>query len=115
MLRRRYLASGVSTAILVALLIFSFIPVIMMVMMSFKDSLYIYLDFFALPNPIQWSNYSTALLDLVGPAARTLVMAAISIAGIMFFSCLAAYAFARLKFLGKEFLFYLIIFIFLVP
>lgn len=115
MLRRSVVTSSINTVILLALLIFSFIPVIMMLVMSFKDSLFIYIDFFALPNPIMWSNYSAALLDLLGPAVRTLVMAAVSITGIMFFACLAAYAFARLKFLGKEFLFYLIIFIFLVP
>ena len=115
MLKRTVLNSGVSTLILLAILFFSFVPVLMMLTMSLKDSILIYGDFWAPPIPPQWSNYNRALLDLLGPAVRTVVMAGVSIFGITLFSCLAAYAFARLKFFGKEFLFYLIIFIFLVP
>jgi ABC-type glycerol-3-phosphate transport system permease component len=115
MTKRANLNSVLSTVVLLSILFFSFVPVIMMVAMSLKDSILIYGDFWALPIPPMWSNYNRALLDLVAPAARTIIMAAVSIVGITFFSCLAAYAFARLKFFGKELLFYLVIFIFLVP
>ena len=115
MLKKANLTSGISTAILLLILFFSFVPVLMMVTMSLKDSIVIYGDFWAPPIPPVWANYSRALFDLVAPAIRTVVMAAVSIIGITFFSCLSAYAFARLKFFGKEFLFYLVVFIFLVP
>ncbi|MCS6848456.1 MAG: carbohydrate ABC transporter permease [Anaerolineae bacterium] len=115
MTKRANLTSSLSVLALLAILFFSFVPVIMMVTMSLKDSILIYGDFWAPPIPPMWSNYNRALLDLLAPAARTITMAAVSIVGITFFSCLAAYAFARLKFFGKEFLFYLVIFIFLVP
>lgn len=115
MTKRANLTSGLSILVLLVILFFSFVPVIMMVTMSLKDSILIYGDFWALPIPPMWSNYNRALLDLVAPAARTIIMAIVSIVGITFFSCLAAYAFARLKFFGKEFLFYLVVFIFLVP
>lgn len=115
MIKRAALTSSISIFILLLILLFSFIPVIMMVTMSLKDSIVIYGDFWSAPIPPVWSNYNKALLDLVGPAVRTIVMAAVSIIGITLFSCVAAYAFARLKFFGKEFLFYMVIFIFLVP
>jgi ABC-type glycerol-3-phosphate transport system permease component len=114
-IKRAALGSSLSMVVLLFILFLSFVPVIMMITMSLKDSIVIYGDFWAPPIPPVWSNYNKALFDLVGPAIRTLVMAAVSIAGITLFSCLAAYAFARLKFFGKEFLFYLVIFIFLVP
>lgn len=115
MTKRANLNSGFSTVILLVILFFSFVPVLMMLAMSLKDSIVIYGDFWAPPIPPVWSNYNRALFDLVAPAVRTVAMAAVSIIGITFFSCLAAYAFARLKFFGKEFLFYLVVFIFLVP
>jgi ABC-type glycerol-3-phosphate transport system permease component len=115
MIKKAVLSSGFSMTILLLVLFFSFVPVIMMVTMSLKDSIVIYGDFWAPPIPPVWANYNKALFDLVAPAIRTIVMAAVSILGITLFSCLAAYAFARLKFFGKEFLFYLVIFIFLVP
>ncbi|MCL5995860.1 MAG: carbohydrate ABC transporter permease [Chloroflexi bacterium] len=115
MIKRATFNNSISVTILLVILFFSFVPVIMMVTMSLKDSILIYGDFWAPPLPLQWSNYNRALLDLVWPALRTVAVAAVSIIGITLFSCLAAYAFARLKFFGKEFLFMLIVFIFLVP
>ncbi len=115
MLKRANLNGGFSLFVLGMILLFSFVPVIMMVTMSLKDSIVIIGDFWAPPFPPMWSNYNKALLDLLGPAVRTIIVAAVSIIGITLFSCVAAYAFARLKFFGKEFLFYLVIFIFLVP
>ena len=115
MIKRATFNNSISVGILLVILFFSFVPVIMMVTMSLKDSILIYGDFWAPPLPLQWSNYNRALLDLVWPALRTVAVAAVSIIGITLFSCLAAYAFARLKFFGKEFLFMLIVFIFLVP
>jgi ABC-type glycerol-3-phosphate transport system permease component len=115
MSKRFILSHSISTAILLIILFFSFVPVLLMLTMSLKDSIVIYGDFWAPPFPPVWANYNKALFDLLGPAIRTMIMAAVSIAGITLFSSLAAYAFARLKFFGKEFLFYMVIFIFLVP
>jgi ABC-type glycerol-3-phosphate transport system permease component len=115
MTRRLILTNTVSLSILLLLLAFSFVPVIMMVTMSLKDSLTIFGDFWAPPIPPIWSNYSVALLKLMPSTVRTLYISIISVLGITLFSCLAAYAFARLKFFGKELLFFLVVFIFLVP
>ena len=115
MARRLILTNTISLIILGILLLFSFVPVVMMVTMSLKDSLVIFGDFWAPPIPPLWSNYSAALVTLLPPMVRTLTICVISIVGITVFSCLAAYAFARLKFFGKEVLFFLVVFLFLVP
>jgi ABC-type glycerol-3-phosphate transport system permease component len=115
MTRKLFLTNAISILVLLLLLFFSFIPVFMMLTMSLKDSLTIFGDFWAPPIPPVWSNYSVALLRLLPATGRTLYIAIISVIGITVFSCMAAYAFARLKFFGKEVLFFLIVFIFLVP
>lgn len=113
--RKLVLTNAISIIVLLILLAFSFVPVWMMLTMSLKDSLTIFGDFWAPPIPPVWSNYSVALLRLLPATARTLYISIVSVIGITIFSCLAAYAFARLKFFGKEVLFFLIVFIFLVP
>jgi len=115
MAKRFLISNSVSIAILTVLLLLSFVPVYMMLTMSIKDSLMIELDFWAPPVPPAWGNYSRAVGDLTWPAVRTIGVAVVSIVGITAISCVAAYTFARLQFFGKEFLFYLIIFVFLVP
>jgi len=115
MTRRVFLSNTVSASILLVLLALSFVPVVMMLFMSLKDSLTIFGDFWAPPIPPMWSNYSTALLKLLPATLRTLYISVVSVIGITLFACLAAYAFARLKFFGKEVLFFLVVFIFLVP
>lgn len=115
MMKRHVLLQSASIMILLVLLMLSFVPVGMMVVMSLRDSFSIRFDFWALPRLPQWSNYGGALMVLTMPLARTLYVAIISVAGITLFACVAAYAFARLRFFGKEFLFYAVIFILLVP
>lgn len=106
--------AGIVT-MLAVLLFFSLIPVIMMVFMSLKPTILIYGDYWRLPIPPEFSNYSTALLSLLAPTGRTLGVAAFSILGITVCSCVAAYAFARLRFFGKETLFFLIVMVLIVP
>ncbi len=115
MTRKLVLTNAISILALLLLLFLSFIPVFMMLTMSLKDSLTIFGDFWAPPIPPVWSNYSVAMLKLLPATLRTLYVAIVSVIGITLFSCMAAYAFARLKFFGKEALFFLVVFIFLVP
>jgi ABC-type glycerol-3-phosphate transport system permease component len=115
MLKRSTLLSALSMLVLSVLLLLAFVPVALMIVFSLRDTFSIQFDFWALPRLPRWSNYGGALMYLTEPVARTMYVAAVSIAGITLFSCVAAYAFARLKFFGKEVLFYLFLFILLVP
>ena len=107
--------AGVSLAVLLIVLGLSFVPVGMMLLYSLRDGMSIQFAPWSLPVWPRWENYGAAIAFLLAPMARTLYVAGVSIAGITLFSCMAAYAFARLKFIGKEFLFYAMLVVLLVP
>lgn len=104
-----------SVGVLGVILALSLAPVTLMIVWSLRDGASILFEFWALPRWPRWSNYGAALGVLLGPMMRTLYVAGVSILATTVFSCLAAYAFARLKFFGKETLFYGVLFVLLVP
>jgi multiple sugar transport system permease protein len=67
----------------------------------------------------EWGNFSRALLDPARPFLRytfnTLIIVGGEIVGTLFSCSLVAYAFARLRFRGREFLFNLLIVTMLIP
>ncbi len=67
----------------------------------------------------EWRNFSRALLDPARPFLRytvnTLIIVGGEIVGTLFSCSLVAYAFARLRFRGREFLFSLLIITMLIP
>ncbi|RAV17800.1 hypothetical protein DQG23_25650 [Paenibacillus contaminans] len=105
----------ISYLTLFVLLLLSFVPIFMMISMSFRDSLSIYGDFWGMPWPPKWGNYTFALTDLFVPILRTMYLCIISIAGIILFATLSGYAFARLAFLGRRLLFFLVITMMTIP
>ena len=115
LMKRQTLVSASSTLLLLVVLALSFVPVALMIVFSLRDSFSIQMDFWALPALPHWSNLGGALVYLVQPLMRTLYVAGVSIAGITLFSSVAAYAFARLQFFGKEVLFYVFLIVLLVP
>ena len=114
-MKERTIVATAKYAVITFLLTISFVPLIMMVFMSFKSTVSIYGDFWGFPWPPQFGNYSRALLDLWAPAVRTILLAVGSIAAIQVFATVASYGFARLKFYGKEALFYMVIVLMMIP
>jgi multiple sugar transport system permease protein len=102
-------------AILVGLLVLSFIPVFTGILMSLKSTLQIYTSFFSWPSPVQWGNYSKAALELVLPLGNTLWISAVSILGALAIAAIAAYAFARLYMAGKNVFFFIMLSLLMVP
>ena len=105
----------IQLVILVFLVVVCFIPLLMGVLMSFKSTAQIYADFFSLPNPIQWGNYSKAALELIRPLLNTLFIAVISIICGIALASFAAYAFARFRMFGKNFFFMILLSLMMVP
>jgi ABC-type glycerol-3-phosphate transport system permease component len=70
-----------------------------------------------LPRVAQWGNYSEAWTDAnIGEFfINSVIIAAITIGGQLVFSTLAAYAFARIKFPAKGFLFTLLLSTLMIP
>jgi len=107
--------SVIQYSILAVLIIVSYIPMIMGIQMSLKSSAQVYADFFALPNPIVWGNYSTAILQLIQPLLNTLYISAVSIVVGVAIASVASYAFARLHMFGKNALFMVLLILMMVP
>lgn len=55
------------------------------------------------------------MLTLIPSMLRTLIVAVVSILGVLLFSTIASYAFARLRFPGREFLFYVVLAVMTIP
>ena len=101
--------------LLLVLLVLSFLIVLVMVALSLRPTVLIYVDFWALPWPPSLVNYRAAVLDLVPSLLRTLYVCAVSILGILVLSCGAAYAFARFRFPGRDLLFYAVLAVLMIP
>lgn len=115
----RYLEHGVAYICIIAILMIALMPLAWMISTSFKtvEQLRVTMPIQWIPNPITFENY------VKGWAARNWIMylrntlfLAISVGVPILFSCtLAAYAFARMKFRGRDLLFLLNICLMLIP
>ncbi len=114
--RPRLRPSTIGQYTLLGVLVFlSFFLVVLMIALSLRPSVLIYADFWGLPWPPVFTNYQTALLDLLPAMWRTLWMTVLSIAGILAVSCLAAYAFARMRFPGQGAFFLAVLAVLMIP
>ena len=114
--RRRTAASqGLIYAVLILLLVLTFAPLIYLVILSLKDNGQIYGRFWALPNPVRWANFSTALTVILRPMINSVITTVSSTAGTLLFASMAGYAFARRRFPGKEFIYTAILALLMIP
>jgi multiple sugar transport system permease protein len=70
-----------------------------------------------IPNPLQWDNFRRAWTELPFPmfVLNTLIITVISVIGQVTSSSLVAYGFARFKFKGRTFFFYLMLSTMMLP
>ena len=59
--------------ILAAVLLLAFVPIFTMIILSLKTNVQIYGDFFTLPHPVAWENYSMAVDRLIPNMVNTLI------------------------------------------
>ncbi len=92
-------------------------PLVWMIYSSFKGNADIFADVFALPSGLFVDNYVTVFTE--GEMDRyfrnSLVVSVLSVAGLLVFSSLAAYAFASFEFRGKTPLFLVLLLGLMVP
>ena len=105
----------ISFALLIALLVVAYVPMIMMGLMSLRESLDIYRDFWAPPWPIHLSNYGNAFAVLLRPAINTLFICVVSVMAVLTLSTLSGYAFARMKFPARSILYGSVMILMMVP
>lgn len=80
-------------------------PLVLMLFMSVKDKQQIVYEFFKIAPPFHWENYTTAF-GFIGPLIKnSVVMAVLSTVLTVLITSLAAYAFGKLRFPGRNLLF----------
>ncbi|HSS36659.1 MAG TPA: carbohydrate ABC transporter permease [Patescibacteria group bacterium] len=95
------------TALLIGVAVVVVIPVAYAFIGGFKDAAQLAVDPFGLPNPWKTANYTDTLTSPTfwRQLLNSIVIAAISTTTVVVFAALAAFAFARLVFPGREVLY----------
>lgn len=101
--------------IVVALLVVSFIPMLMTIFMSLKTNAQIMGNFWSLPFPVMWSNYSKAFFVLFPQMFNTIIVVLVTALGVTALSCMSGYVFAQLDFPFRQALFVMVISVMMVP
>lgn len=101
--------------IMLILMFFAFVPIFIMIIMSFKSNWEVYNDFFALPKKISWGNYIKAFNYLYVNMGNTLFVVAVAVILTIVVSALGGYVFATMKFPGKSFLYYSLLALIMIP
>ena len=91
------------------------VPFAMMLIMSLKSNAQIFAHFWELPSPPRWDFYGKAWQALSGYILNTVIVAALTVMGVLTLSSMAGYTFARHRFPGREALYYLILALMMVP
>jgi len=101
--------------VLTMLLGLTLFPFLFMVLTSFKTNAQLALNFIGLPRPAQWQNYVYAWAKVRPYLTNSVIVSASVVVGVLFFASLSAYAFARLRFWGKEIIWFAILSLLMVP
>ena len=101
--------------IMVLIMFFAFVPIFVMVIMSFKSNWEIYNNFFALPRHIEWDNYRNAFSKLYGSMVNTLAVNAFAVVLTLILSAMGGFVFATMDFPGKGFLYYVLLVLMMIP
>lgn len=116
--RRRRQVRGLAIpaqAVLLIVAVLSYIPAYFMLSNSLRDGAAIGASPFGLPTKPIWQNLAYAWEASRFAYPRTAIIVIVSVFGIALTTLMAAYAFARFRFREKEFLFYIVFGLLLIP
>jgi ABC-type glycerol-3-phosphate transport system permease component len=112
---RKWAVQGVLYLTLAVFLVLTFVPLAIMVTMSFRNNGQIYANFWGLPDPWLFSNYVQGFTSVIHYAVNSIADSLASVALIVVLSSLSGYVFARHRFPGKEVLYVLILGLLMIP
>lgn len=113
--RREFRFGFIVQAAIIILMLTAFIPVFLMIILSFKTNAEVYSNFFALPKTLKFSNYSSAFGLLSQNMLNTICVVAIAVVLTLVLSVVGGYVFARMEFPGKNFLYMILIALMMIP
>jgi ABC-type glycerol-3-phosphate transport system permease component len=104
-------------AIVIGATLLSLFPVYFMIVSAFKTKTEYITDKFGLPHSLYIDNFTTAFAGekFLIRFANSGILTIGSVGLSLIFACLAAYAFARMEFKGKQFIFNLLLSLMVVP
>lgn len=117
---RQKVIAWVKTIVVALIALFFIIPLIWMVLSSLKTSPEVFgRPYRWLPKEWQWKNYVTVWLDGAAPMFRSFLnsffIAVVSIIGNLSIASMAAYAFAKINFKGRNVVFMLFLATIMIP
>ena len=115
--RRRMLTLGgfLWRALLAAVLLLTFFPFLFLIGTSLKDTHQFYHAFWLPAWPPTWDNYVRAYAELKGYVFNSVLVTAVSVAGILGCSIITGFLFARYRFPGRNLIYYLMLAMLMVP
>jgi ABC-type glycerol-3-phosphate transport system permease component len=114
-MRARTLQQTTVGAVLIVLAALMFYPFYFMMQTSLKDNSQFALQFWVPTLPFHWENYATAFPIIWHYIVNSIIVVGLSTAGVIVVATLAAYPFARMRFPGREPLYYALIAMMMVP
>ena len=112
---KKFAGQGSVFALATLLLLLSFIPIFLMLILSLKANVQIYNDFWALPQPLMFQNYRIAVSMLIPNMINTLIVVPVATFLVVLLASVSGYVFARLEFPGKKGLFLIILALMMIP
>lgn len=108
--------SGIVIEIVIILIAFLMLyPIIFMVFTSFKDNPEFFRNFWGPPAALHFENFKLAWGYLKGSFLNTVIVCAISVPGVLVTGSMSAYAFARLRFPFRNFFYYMVLALMMIP
>jgi len=107
--------SPVVMIVLVFFVIVSFLPFLIMFLMSSKENVEVLTDFWALPQRFVWQNYTSGFTLIFRPILNSIYVSVVSVLVVIATSSLAGYSFGRYKFRGKALLYGLTLGVIMIP
>ncbi|MDR1287536.1 MAG: carbohydrate ABC transporter permease [Treponema sp.] len=112
---KRSISSLAINILLLFLLFLTLYPLYFSVITSFKDNEQFFKRFWSLPNPWIGLNYIDAVKIILPYLGNSIIISVFSISIILFSTSMSAYAFARLRFPGKEIVFMVLLALLMIP
>jgi ABC-type glycerol-3-phosphate transport system permease component len=112
---RAHRSQFVLHVVLIGLALLTALPFVCMAVMSAKDLGQLTLSFWTWPAPFRWDNYVFGLRATAGYLGNSLLVSATVCMLTLFCAGLAAYAFSRFRFIGRETLFRTMLMAMMVP
>lgn len=113
---RRTVASELARhAVMLLILALVLYPFVMLIMLSLKDNFQFLHERWTLSFPLHFKNYVAAADALMGYFINSIIVTGLTCIGVVSLSAFSAYVFARFEFPGRQFLFYAIISLMMIP